>query len=93
MTKLKEIDLAICKKLPIFRDFSPEVRLSVCRAALEAMKEPTSGQLAASRPAFRSVDPLLEVAAIFGATLVWENGEPPIIHAYRAMIRAALDGK
>ena len=48
MTRLEEIDRAICKRLPVFRDFTPEVRRSVCRAVLEALKKPSDKMLAAT---------------------------------------------
>jgi hypothetical protein len=64
--------------------------LVTARAAIEAMREPTEAMMVAAAPALEGVNSLLQIAQIHGAKLEWTNGEPPLKHAWRAMIDAAL---
>lgn len=60
------------------------------RAAIEALREPTEAMMLAAAPSLKGVDSLMQLARIHGAKLEWTNGEPPLKHAWRAMIDAAL---
>lgn len=52
--------------------------------------EPTEEMLNASAPAFAEINDRLALVELRGAgPISWPDGEPPLVHAWRAMIAAA----
>lgn len=62
----------------------------VARAAIAALRDPTEAMMVAAAPALEGVNSLLQIAGSHGLKLEWTNGEPPLKHAWRAMIDSAL---
>lgn len=62
----------------------------LARRALQALREPTTAMLEASRPAFAEVNNALAIAAIHHFPISMRDGKPPLWHAWNAMIDEAL---
>ena len=83
-----------CGKPQGWEDAHPSERADAtafAKEAIAAMREPTEAMMDASRPAMREVDDRLGFVQMRSAKPIsWPDGEPPLKHAWRAMIDAAL---
>jgi hypothetical protein len=91
---VERLALAMDRASPDFADdgVSSEAARFLARIAIAQMREPTVAMLKAGEVPFGDVDRIicLYAAREAGAGLTWKEGKPPLWHAWRAMIDAAL---